>query len=57
MTRKDCFDRQTLRAVAAGRCPKERLAAVRLSEGQRAGQDRAEQGDEKATRLLPYTSL
>lgn len=28
MTRKDCFDRQTLRAVAAGRCPKERLAAV-----------------------------
>jgi hypothetical protein len=28
MTRKDCLDRQTLRAVAAGRCPKERLAAV-----------------------------
>jgi hypothetical protein len=28
MIRKDCLDRQTFRAVAAGRCPKERLAAV-----------------------------
>lgn len=28
MTRKGCLDRPTLRAVAAGRCPKERLPAV-----------------------------